>query len=92
MSVSALRDFVVDVASDPDLAMRFAADPAAELERVGLTDEEKAALLARDSARLRVALGAPRKGASTSNNDRKIHRKRRKARKPAKKKKAPRKK
>jgi Aromatic-ring-opening dioxygenase LigAB, LigA subunit len=88
MSVTALRDFVVGVATDPDLAMRFAADPAAELERFELTDEEKTAVLARDSAQLRVALGAPRKGASTANNDRK----KKTGRKGSKKSKKPRKK
>ena len=71
MSVTGLRDFVVEVATDPDLAMRFAADPAAEIERLGLTDDEKTAVLARDSARLRIALGAPRKGAMTANNGKK---------------------
>jgi hypothetical protein len=57
-----LRDFLIDVAVDPDRAIRFAADPAAELDRLNLTSEERAALLARDSARLREALGAARKG------------------------------
>ena len=59
-----LRDFVIGVASDPDLAVRFTADPAAELDRAGLTDLERSALLSRDSARLREALGAARKGAA----------------------------
>jgi len=57
-----LRDFLIDVATDPDRAIRFAADPAAELDRLDLTSDERAALLARDSARLREALGAARKG------------------------------
>lgn len=88
MSVTALRDFVVEVATDPDLAMRFAVDPAAVLNRIELTDEEKTAVLARDSARLRVALGAPRLGAMTANNDKKKKKKKKKPgsyKKPAKK-------
>lgn len=59
-----LRDFVIGVASDSDLGVRFAADPGAELDRAGLTDQERSALLSRDSARLREALGAARKGAA----------------------------
>jgi hypothetical protein len=62
--IEILRDFLIDVAVDPDLAIRFAADPAAEIDRLDLTNEERAALLARDSARLREALGAARKGAA----------------------------
>jgi hypothetical protein len=76
MSVTALRDFVLEVATDSDLAMRFAVDPVAVLERIELTDAEKTAVLARDSARLRVALGAPRLGAMTANNDK--HKKKKK--------------
>jgi len=57
-----LRDFGVNVATDPELAMRFSTDPNAELDRVHLTTEERTILLERDSARLRELLGAPRKG------------------------------
>ena len=63
MSAS-LRDFVVDVASAPDLAVRFSADPLGELDRLGLTEKEKAAVLSRDSGALRELLGAARKGAA----------------------------
>jgi hypothetical protein len=52
-----LRNFLVDLASDPDRMNRFVADPAGELAGAGLSAEQKAALLARDSAALRRALG-----------------------------------
>jgi hypothetical protein len=53
-----LRDFLVDLAADPECLSRFAADPGSALDRAGLTAEEKAAVLSRDSDRLRGALGA----------------------------------
>jgi hypothetical protein len=53
-----LRDFLVDLASRPELMSRFSADPAAVLAQAGLTSDESAAVLARDSDRLRAALGA----------------------------------
>ena len=68
MSVTALRDFVLEVATDSDLAMRFAVDPSPCSNGSRRTDAEKTAVLARDSPRLRVALGAPRLGAMTANN------------------------
>ena len=92
MSVPALRDFVIDVSSNPDLAMRFAADPTAALERVELTDEEKAALLARDSAQLRRLMGAKLNGSNQSNGMKKkktTKKKKKKKRKPARKRKSP---
>ena len=53
-----LRDFLVDLAADPDSLSRFIADPGGALDRAGLTAEEKAAVMSRDSDRLRSALGA----------------------------------
>lgn len=53
-----LRDFLVELASSSELMTQFAADPAGVADRAGLTAEDKAALLARDSDRLRRALGA----------------------------------
>jgi hypothetical protein len=53
-----LKDFLVNLASDPDLLARFAADPAGEVSRAGLSEEETAAVLSRDSRELRRALGA----------------------------------
>ena len=53
-----LRDFLVDLASRPEMTSRFAADPAGVLAQAGLTADESAAVLARDSDRLRAALGA----------------------------------
>lgn len=53
-----LRDFLVELASSTALMTQFAADPAGVAERAGLTADEQHALLARDSDRLRRALGA----------------------------------
>ena len=53
-----LKRFLVDLASNPDRMVRFAANPLGELDGVGLTAGETAALLSRNSARLRQALGA----------------------------------
>ena len=53
-----LRDFLVELASSSELMAQFAADPAGVLDRTGLTADEKAAVLGRDSDRLRRALGA----------------------------------
>src|SRR5262245_35194908 len=50
---------LVDMAEDPDRLARFEADPQRELNRAGLTDTEKAAVLTRDSRNVRKAL-APR--------------------------------
>jgi hypothetical protein len=53
-----LSSFLVDLASDPNQMARFLADPARVMDAAGLSAEERAALLARDSTRLRGALGA----------------------------------
>lgn len=53
-----LRDFLVELASSSELMAQFAADPARVLDRTGLTADDKAAVLGRDSDRLRRALGA----------------------------------
>ena len=53
-----LRDFLVDLAADPECLSQFVADPGGALDRAGLTAEEKAAVLSRDSDQLRSALGA----------------------------------
>lgn len=53
-----LSSFLVDLASDPNQMTRFLADPARVIDAAGLSAEERAALLGRDSARLRGALGA----------------------------------
>lgn len=53
-----LKDFLVELASSPELMTQFAADPAGVLDRTGLSADEKAAVLGRDSDRLRRALGA----------------------------------
>lgn len=82
-----LKDFLVALASNPDLMTEFAADPARVLDRTGLAADERAALLGRDSDRLRRALGA---GAvdhmSHITKKKKGARKRPGAKKPAKKK------
>jgi hypothetical protein len=52
-----LTDFLVNLASDPDLLARFVADPGGEMSRARLTESEKAAILSRDSLELRRALG-----------------------------------
>ena len=49
---------LIELASDPDRMSRFVADPGGELDGAGLSTDEKAVLLARDSARLRRVLGA----------------------------------
>jgi hypothetical protein len=53
-----LSDFLIALATDSDRMSRYRDDPAGELERAGLTDEERAAVLARDSGLLRLALRA----------------------------------
>jgi hypothetical protein len=53
-----LREFLVNLASSPELMAEFAADPAGVLARAGLSADDTAAVLARDSNRLRLALGA----------------------------------
>jgi hypothetical protein len=53
-----LKDFLINLASSPELMTQFAADPAAVLAGSGLSADEQAALLARDSDRIRAAIGA----------------------------------
>ncbi len=52
-----LSSFLVDLASDPERMSRFLADPHGLLAEADLTDDQKAAVLSRDSRRLAVALG-----------------------------------
>lgn len=52
-----LSHFLIDLASDPMRMNAFLADPAGALAASLLTDEEKAAVLTRDSARVRRAFG-----------------------------------
>src|SRR4026209_2014822 len=53
-----LKTFLVGLASDPERMGRFLVNPAGELDGAGLSVDEKTAVLARDSAALRHALGA----------------------------------
>ena len=53
-----LVNFLVDLASDPGLMASFAADPQSALDAASLSADERAAVLARDSATLRRAIGA----------------------------------
>jgi hypothetical protein len=52
-----LSHFLIDLASDSDRMAAFLADPAGALAGSPLSDEEKAAVLTRDSARVRAAFG-----------------------------------
>jgi hypothetical protein len=54
-----LVNFLVDLASDRHRMASFAADPHAVLDDTALSADERDAVLAGDSARLRRALGAP---------------------------------
>jgi len=51
-----LEDFLIGVATDPDRAARFLQNPLVEAEGVGLGPDERAALLARDARRIRLAM------------------------------------
>lgn len=53
-----LSNFLVDLASDPGRMASFAANPVSELDGAPLTPEERAAVLAGNSAGIRRALGA----------------------------------
>lgn len=53
-----LSDFLIALATDPERMSRYRDDPGRELDLAGLTDEERAAVLARDSGLLRLALRA----------------------------------
>lgn len=52
-----LSHFLINLASDPVRMNAFLADPEETLAASLLTDEEKAAVLTRDSARVRAAIG-----------------------------------
>jgi hypothetical protein len=52
-----LSNFLVDLASDPHRMHAFLDDPAHVLDRSSLSADEKAAILARDGAEIRRALG-----------------------------------
>lgn len=60
-----LSSFLVDLVSDPERMSRFLAEPHDVLAEADLTDDQKAAVLSRDSRRLATALGA----VSTSNGN-----------------------
>ena len=52
-----LSAFLVDVAEDPNRLAQFSANAQRELDRAGLTDAQKTAVLTRDSRKVRAALG-----------------------------------
>jgi hypothetical protein len=52
-----LADFIVDLAVDPARARRFVEDAAGELTAAGLSAADQAALLSKDTDRVRTALG-----------------------------------
>jgi len=52
-----LTMFLVNLATDPDRLQEFARDPGGALDAAGLTAEERAAVLSRDTAVVRQALG-----------------------------------
>ena len=52
-----LSHFLVDLASDADRRAAFMANPLRELEQSDLTAAERAAVMTRDGAQLRSALG-----------------------------------
>jgi len=54
-----LVNFLVDLASDRHRMASFAADPHAVLDDTELSADERDAVLAGDSARLRRAIGGP---------------------------------
>jgi hypothetical protein len=78
-----LKNFLIDLASDLTFMARYSSDPEGELNRAGLTAEEKAAVLGGDAGAIRQALGAsaadhmtqigqpPRKGAKPKPRPRK---------------------
>jgi hypothetical protein len=57
-----LRNFLVDLGSNPDLLARMAADPATELAQTGLMPHERAAILSRDPREVGKALGMAPQG------------------------------
>jgi hypothetical protein len=78
-----LKTFLVGLASDPERMSRFVVDPAGELDGAGLSPDEKAAVLARDSARLRRALGVGPADHMTVINNKKKKKKKKTQGKPA---------
>jgi hypothetical protein len=55
---NSFANFLVDVAADPSRLAQFLADPVAGLDGLALTDEERAAVSARDAAAVRRVLAA----------------------------------
>jgi hypothetical protein len=53
-----MSGLLVDVAEDPDRLAEFEANPKRELNRAGLTDTQKTAVLTRDSRKVRAVLGS----------------------------------
>jgi hypothetical protein len=45
-----LKSFLIDLAVNPDMMQSYAADPHGTLDRAGLSGDERAAVLAGDSA------------------------------------------
>ncbi len=84
-----LGNFLVDLATNTELAARFLDNPEAELARTPLTPDERAAILARDSRRISLALGASLHAAGqgiTTKKKKKGSKKKKIPRKPASKK------
>jgi hypothetical protein len=52
-----LSDFLIDLGSNPDRTARFTADPTGELDASCLTIDERMAVMAGDSQRIRDLLG-----------------------------------
>lgn len=52
-----LKQFLIDLASDPTRMTSYAADPRAAIDAAGLSATDRDALLSRDGAALRAALG-----------------------------------
>jgi len=61
-----LSHFLVDLASSPDQMRAFLVDPTRVLDGTSLSPGEKAALLARDGAQIRAALGEKKGGNPTT--------------------------
>ena len=53
-----LNSFLVDLVSDPERMARFLNAPEQVLAEADLTDDQKAAVMSRDSRRLAAAMGA----------------------------------
>ena len=66
----ALNEFLVDLASSPDRMQQFLAHPFDVTSAAGLTEQEAAAVLARDGRRLRRTMGGLR---LESNNTAQFH-------------------